>query len=361
MKRHGNLYSQIISFENLLLAAKKAQKGKRYRDNVLAFNFHLESELLQLQTELLDQTYHPQGYRTFQIHEPKPRLISAAPYRDRVVHHALCNIIVPLIESSFIPDSYSNRIGYGTHRAIRRFTHFVRSSEYVLQCDIQKYFPSIDREILKNILRQKIKCPQTIWLIDLIIDNSNDQIPVFDYFTGDDLLTPITRHRGLPIGNLTSQFFANLYLNNFDHFVKEDLKIKKYIRYVDDFAFFGSDLLELSQVRHSIENYLGALRLKIHPIKSQIFETKQGANFLGFRIFPTHIRVRNNNLRLARNRIHRLNQDVQIGKISTPQANLSLESWFAHLAHGDTWKLRSNILLSSLCLGKHHDSSDRPS
>lgn len=345
IKRYGNLYSQIISFENLLLAAKKAQKGKRYRDNVLAFNYHLESELLQIQTELHNQTYQPQGYRTFQIQEPKPRLISAAPYRDRVIHHALCNIIAPLIETSFIPDSYSNRIGYGTHKAIRRFTHFVRSSEYVLQCDIQKYFPSIDREILKNILHQKIKCPQTLWLIDLIIDNSNDQIPVHDYFNGDDLLTSL-RRRGLPIGNLTSQFFANVYLNDFDHFVKEKLKIKKYIRYVDDFAFFSNDSTELTQVRQSIENYLATLRLKIHPIKSQIFATKQGTNFLGFRIFPTHIRVRSNNLRLGKKKIYLLNQAVAIGKISASTANLSILSWFAHLAHGDTWQLRSHICFS---------------
>jgi retron-type reverse transcriptase len=343
MKRHGNLYSQITSFENLLLAAKKAQKGKRHRDNVLTFNFHLESELLQLQTELLDQTYQPQGYRTFQIHEPKPRLISAAPYRDRVVHHALCNIIAPLIESSFIPDCYSNRVGYGTHKAIRRFTHFARSSEYVFQCDIQKYFPSIDHQILKNILYQKIKCSRTLWLIDLIIDNSNEQIPVYDYFDGDNLLTPL-RRRGLPIGNLTSQFFANVYLNNFDHFVKEKLKIKKYIRYVDDFAFFSNDRLELVQARRAIENYLASLRLKIHPIKSQIFMTKQGANFLGFRIFPTHIRVRNNNLRIGKRRIRLLGQSVYIGKTSTSAAYLSVLSWFAHLAHGNTWKLRSNIL-----------------
>jgi len=316
MKRYGNLYSQIISFENLLFASQKSQRGKRYRDNVLAFNFHLESELLQIQSELLHQTYQPQSYHTFQIHEPKPRLISAAPYRDRVVHHALCNIIAPLIESSFIPDSYSNRIGYGTHKAIRRFTHFSRSSEYVFQCDIQKYFPSIDHEILRNILRQKIKCPQTLWLIDRIIHNSNDQIPVCDYFAGDDLLTPITRRRGLPIGNLTSQFFANVYLNNFDHYIKEKLQIKKYIRYVDDFAFFSNDHLELSQVRHSIEHYLASLRLKIHPIKSQIFATKQGANFLGFRIFTSHIRVRSNNLRLGKRRIRILKKTVFIGKIS---------------------------------------------
>ena len=200
-------------------------------------------------------------------------------------------------------------------------------------------------EILKNILHQKIKCPQTLWLTDLIIDNSNKQIPVHDYFDGDDLFTSL-RRRGLPIGNLTSQFFANVYLNDFDHFVKEKLKIKKYIRYVDDFAFFSNDHLELTQVRQSIENYLATLRLKIHPIKSQIFSTKQGANFLGFRIFPTHTRVRCNNLRLGKKRICLLKQAVAIGKISASTANLSILSWFAHLAHGDTWQLRSHICFS---------------
>ncbi|GAX37756.1 RNA-directed DNA polymerase [Nodularia sp. NIES-3585] len=128
MKRYGNLYHQIINFENLLLAAKKAQRGKRFRENVLAFNYNLEAELAKLQTELTNQTYQPGEYRTFYIKEPKIRMISAAPYRDRVVHHALCNIIVPLIESSFIGDSYANRVGFGTHRALRRFTNFARSN-----------------------------------------------------------------------------------------------------------------------------------------------------------------------------------------------------------------------------------------
>ncbi len=163
-------------------------------------------------------------------------MISAAPYRDRVVHHGLCNIIVPIFERTFIHDSYANRCGFGTHRALRRFTEFARSSRYVLQCDIKKYFPSIDHEILKSLLRRKLKCQNTLWLLDKIIDNSNDQNSPIDYFPGDDLLTPIQRRRGLPIGNLTSQFFRNVYLNGFDHFIKEQLKVKKYIRYLDDFA-----------------------------------------------------------------------------------------------------------------------------
>jgi RNA-directed DNA polymerase len=175
MKRQGNLWPEIIDFENLLRSAKQAQRGKRYKPNVLEFNYHLEAELEKLQTELYNHTYLPGQYNTFRIFDPRPRLISAAPYRDRVVHHALCNVIMPPIERTFIHDTYANRIGFGSHRALKRFTEFARSSRYVLQCDIRQYFPSIDHEILKTLLHRKIKCAETIWLIDTIIDNQKMQ------------------------------------------------------------------------------------------------------------------------------------------------------------------------------------------
>jgi len=346
MKRYGNLYPQIIEFENILLAAHKAQTGKRFRENILAFNYNLESELVRLQQELADKTYQPGAYRTFTITEPKTRMISAAPYRDRVVHHALCNIIVPIFERTFIHDSYANRVGFGTHRALHRFIRFARSSRYVLQCDIKKYFPSIDHSILKNLIRRKLKCKDTLWLTDTIIDNSNEQLPVIEYFPGDELLTPLQRKRGLPIGNLTSQFFANIYLNRFDHFVKEQLKVKKYVRYVDDFALFADDWQFLAEARLAVEEYLAGLRLKIHPIKSQLFETKHGANFLGFRIFPHRIRVRTENLRRARRRLKRLQTEYAEGKIDWSKVERSLTSWVAHLEHGDTWQLRKKIFNS---------------
>ncbi|BAZ71201.1 RNA-directed DNA polymerase (plasmid) [Fischerella sp. NIES-4106] len=346
MKRYGNLYPQIINFENILLASRQAQKGKRFRDNILDFNYHLETELIRLQQELTEKSYQPGAYRTFHLTNPKSRLISAAPYRDRVVHHALCNIIVPIFEKTFIHDSYANRLGFGTHLALRRFTHFARNSRYVLQCDIKKYFPSIDHNILKQLIRRKIKCPDTLWLIDTIIDNSNEQETVIDYFPGDDLLAPVTRRRGLPIGNLTSQFFANIYLNSFDHFVKEQLKISKYVRYVDDFALFSDERELLADARLAIEEYLAQLRLKIHPVKSQLFETKIGASFLGFRIFSDRIRVRNSNLHQARRRLKRLQTDYAQGRIELEKVNQSIQSWFAHLQHGDTWQLRQQIFTS---------------
>ncbi len=343
MKRHGDLWSQVTDFANLLQAARQAQRCKRFRDNVLEFNYHLELQLEQIQTELLEKSYVPGAYRTFRIFDPKPRLISAAPYRDRVVHHALCNVIIPLLDRTFIPHCYANRQGLGSHRALRQFTEFARTSRYILQCDIRKYFPTIDHAILKAQLYRKLKCPDTLWLLDSIIDASNPQEPVVEYFPGDDLLTPMMRRHGLPIGNLTSQFFANLYLNSFDHFVKEQLQIRKYLRYVDDFALFGDDHAALVDARHRIETYLESLRLRIHPVKSQLFETCYGASFLGFRILPDRIRVRNDNLRRGRCRLRRLRQGYAKGHFSLFQISQSLQSWSAHLKQGNTYRLRQQI------------------
>ncbi|MDE5092869.1 MAG: RNA-directed DNA polymerase [Trichodesmium sp. St11_bin5] len=278
------------------------------------------------------------------IIERKPRIISAAPYRDRIIHHALCNIIIPIFEKTFIYDTYANRINFGTHKALSRFTKFSCSSRYVLQCDIVKYFPSIDHQILKEIIRRQIKCQDTLWLIEKIIDGSNQQIPVLTKFPGDELLSSINRRKGLPLGNLTSQFFANLYLNNFDHFIKEELKVKKYLRYVDDFALFSDDKKFLVIARQKIETYLANLCLKIHPIKSQLFQTKKGANFVGFLVLPNRIRIRSENLRAARKKIRQLHAHYRQGNIESSHIQKSLQSWFAHLDHGNTWRLKQKIL-----------------
>lgn len=348
MKRHANLWPRVTDFANLLQAAQQAQKGKRFQRNVLAFNAEREQNLLHLQAALRDKSYMPGGYRTFEIYEPKKRTISAAPYRDRVVHHALCNVIGPIFERGFIPDSYANRKGFGTHRALKRFTRFARTSHYVLQCDVQKYFPAIDHEILKKQLRRKIKCPDTLWLMDTIIDRSNPQLPVYHYFPGDDLLTPVERRRGLPVGNLTSQFFANIYLDGFDHFIKEQLRIRRYIRYVDDFALFSDTREELAAARTALEDYLAGLRLKIHPVKSQLFRTRYGANFLGFRVLPERIRLRAAGLRRTRSALDKMEKDYRRGKITLEQISRAMQSRAAHLAHADTWRLRQILFARPL-------------
>jgi retron-type reverse transcriptase len=343
MKRHGYLYSQITTFENLFTAAQKAQRQKRYRDPVLIFNQRLEYELFQLQQELQNKTYQPGSYKNFEIYEPKRRMISAAPYRDRVVHHALCNIIAPIFERTFIATSYANRKDYGSHLALQQFVSYTRASRYVLQCDICKYFPSIDIAILKQIIRRKLKCPDTLWLIDTILDTPSGERPLIDYFPGDTLLTPLERLKGLPIGNLTSQFFANVYLNGFDRYIKGTLAVSKYLRYVDDFSLFSDDRDFLAYCRSEIEDYLTTLRLKIHPIKSQLTQTKHGTMFVGFRVLPNQIRVRNYNLQMGRKRLKRLQTDYIQGKLSEFEVAQSLQSWNAHLAHGDTWRLRQQI------------------
>ena len=343
MKRVGNLWASVTEFSNLFLAAKKAQKGKRFKPDVLKFNYNLEAELIELQQQLISRTYSPGNYTTFKIIDPKPRLISAAPYRDRVVHHALCNIIAPIFEKSFIPDSYANRVGFGTHKALKKFTQFARSSHYVLQCDISKYFPSIDHEILKQIIRKKIKCSDTLCLIDKIIDHSNAQEFVLAHFPGDTLLTPLERRKGLPLGNLTSQFFANIYLNQLDRFVKEKIRAKKYLRYVDDFALFSDDSDYLQASHDQIEVFLRDLRLKLHPLKTHLFKTIYGANFVGFRILNDRIRIISKNIRRGRKRIKILSQGITEGKWEQSKLKDSCQAWKGHLQHGDTYRLQQQL------------------
>lgn len=247
------MFDHICTFPNLLLAAYKAAKNKRSKASTAEFLFRQETELLALQHALIAKTWKSGGYRTFRIHDPKERIISAAPFRDRVVHHALCNIIEPIFECGFIFDTYANRTGKGTHRAIERFQQYARKYPFVLKCDIRKFFPSLDHQVLKQEIRRRIWCPGTLWLIDAIIDSSNPQEPVPPHFFPSDDIAPLPfgggagggaeRRRGLPIGNLTSQFWANVYLDRFDHFVKETLRVPGYIRYVDDFVLFARRVL----------------------------------------------------------------------------------------------------------------------
>ena len=184
---------------------------------------------MRLERELTTGRYRPGRYTTIELFDPKHRIVSAAPFRDRVVHHAFCAVCEPVFERGFIFDSYANRKGKGTHRAVARYETFRDQYRYVLRCDIRRYFPAIDHDLLKRDLRRRLTCHRTLALADRIIDGSNPQEPVNCYYPGDDLFTPYGRRRGLPIGNLTSQFFANVYLDGLDHFCKEVLRAKGYL------------------------------------------------------------------------------------------------------------------------------------
>ena len=226
----------LATWENLYRAYTKAARGKRSRRAAAGFEYHLEDNLFQLQEELAEGSYRPGSYTHFTIHEPKRRLISAAPFRDRVVHHALCNVVEPAFERSFIHHSYANRIGKGTHRALDQCWRWASRYAYSLQSDVRQFFPSIDHAVLKTGLHRRIQDGDLRRLIGLILASGvgvlSEEYTVV-YFPGDDLFAA-DRPRGLPIGNLTSQFWANCYMNAFDHFVVRELGCRAYLRYVDD-------------------------------------------------------------------------------------------------------------------------------
>jgi len=334
------LYPRLTSFANLHAAARRAQRAKRYRPAVLAFNARLEAELFALQEELQTFSYRPRPFVRFEIFEPKRRLIAAAAYRDRVVHHALCAVIVPPLERGFLPTSYANRTGYGSHRAMRQFERCRQVFPWVFQADLRLYFPSIDHQHLLNQLRQLIVCPGTLWLLETILAHGAETTPTLEPFPGDTLLTPLERSHGLPIGNLTSQFLANLHLNDFDHRIASLRGVASYLRYVDDFALFAHDRPSLERAQGRIEAELEALRLRLHPIKSQMRRCRDGTSFVGFHLLSGRIRVRNHTLRRGRRRLRAVAAAVAAGNLAPDQARQRLISWNAHLAHGHTWRLR---------------------
>lgn len=226
MKRVGGFFERIVGFDNLLLAQRRAARGKRCRTSVARFEFHLEHELFELQDELMTGSYQPGEFFTFEVRDPKRRAICAAPFRDRVVHHALCHVLEPHFERRAIFDSYACRLGKGTHAAIARARQFARRHPYFLKCDVRKFFASVDHGVLFGLLERLFKERPLLDLLARIINHAPpDSAP----------------GKGLPIGNLTSQHFANLYLGELDHFLKDQLHIKGYLRYMDDFLLFAED------------------------------------------------------------------------------------------------------------------------
>ncbi len=339
-------FEQIIAWDNLLLAYAKASRGKRGRYSAASFEYQLSDRLLQLQQELATHSYRPSPYTSFVIHEPKRRLISAAAFRDRVVHHALCNVIEAEFERRFIPDSYANRIGKGTHRAIDRFQQFARSHAYVLRLDIVQHFPSIDHVLLTKALRKVIHNEEILQLIHRIIrsgegilDQEYDQV----YFGSDDMLTAC-RPRGLPIGNLTSQFWSNCYLHALDLFVKRTLGCRAYLRYVDDFALFSNSKSELWRRKAEIIDFLASLRLVIHQQSAQVTAVRHGIPWLGFIIHPEFRRIKARKIRQASRRLGSKFDAWQTGKISFAEFDASVQGWINHVRYADSWHIREQVL-----------------
>jgi retron-type reverse transcriptase len=340
------LFPRVVAWENLLLAYRKASRGKRGRSPAASFEFQVADRLLELQDELVTDTYRPGPYRHFIIHEPKRRRISAAPFRDRVVHHALCNVIEPLFEARFYPHSYANRVGKGTHRAIDQLQAYARRYRYVLRLDVVQHFPSLDHAVLKRELFRVIDDERVRRLIDVILAGGEGVLAdEYDmvYFDGDDLLA-IDRPRGLPIGNLTSQFWANVYLHELDMFVKHELRSPAYLRYMDDFVLFADDKDTLHGWKEAIHAFLASrLRLELHPKKGLLFPVQVGLEFCGFRIYPTHRRLRRAAVRRFVGRFRQQRAAYRRGELPLDKMTESVRCWIAHAAHGDTWRLRRRL------------------
>lgn len=347
-KSYTDFYPQIYDLFNLWTAFTQASKGRRSHPAVATFEYNLEPELICLRAELRDESYLPGGYRSFTIHEPKRRKISAAPFRDRVVHHALMNVIGPMLERKFIHDSYANQVGKGTHKALDRFTYFMRRYAYVLPCDIRQYFPSIDHAILKSILSKTLRDESAMGLVKKIITSGEGILAEeydMTYFAGDDLFAA-GRPRGLPIGNLTSQFWANVYLNELDQFIKRELKAPAYLRYVDDFVLFSNDKKELHEWRQAVIDFLAGLRLTLHEGSPQARPVGQGVTFLGFIVFPEHRRLKPPKGYAFRRRWQYFYALRRAGQMTPEKLNIHAVAWANHARYGDTWNLRKEILNS---------------
>lgn len=343
MKPLNNIWEQLVSFDNLLRAYRKARLGKRGRPAVAEFSLNLEKELFSLQRALQDESYEPGKYRLFTIYERKPRLIAAAPFRDRVVHHAILNLIEEKLDRTFITDSYACRRGKGVHAAVNRYQAWAQSYRYVLKMDVRQYFPSIDHALLKEKLRRRLNDHRVLALLDQIIDGSPTLVSEACYFSGDDLFTPLSRRVGIPIGNLTSQFFANLYLDDLDHYIKQVLKVRPYLRYVDDMVVLGHDKAQLADIRAAVRDRLAVDRLRLHPHKAHITRVADGLNLLGYVVFPTQRRLRNDNGHRFARKLRRMARAFGAGRLEWATAVASTQSWIGHARHAETEGLRRVI------------------
>lgn len=290
--------------------------------------------------------YIPGKYWEFYVYEPKKRLVSAPPFRDRVIHHALCNVIEPLFERKMIYDSYACRNNKGSHRAADRTQQYIREAAtkwgdvYCLKCDIKQYFPSIPHSVLKRIYRRTIQCQDTLWLMDTIIDSGADL---------DDVLA-----RRLPIGALTSQLNANIYLDKVDHLIKEVLKEPYYIRYMDDFIILGGSKEHLWAVKHQIQEYINQELLLEFNDKTGIFPISQGIDFVGYRIWPTHRLLRKRSTKKIKRKLKTFEKKYATGEIEFEEINRCIQSWLGHAKHADTFRLRRK-LFNEFKLARHKE------
>lgn len=305
MKRHGDLWDKIITYDNLYLAYTKARKGKSTRTAVLRFEKDIKGNIFKLQELLRSKQFTTSPYKSKTIYEPKQREIYILPfYPDRIVQHALLQVIIPIWDNLMIDDSYSCRKGKGMHTASSKTMLHVKKYKYYLQCDISKFYPSINHNTLIKIIHNKIKCKNTLWLLENIIRS----------FPGI---------ANTPIGNYTSQWFGNLYMNELDTYVKQ--RVKPYLRYCDDFIMFHDDKQFLNQLGKDIEIFLRD-KLQLTYSKCNVVPTHQGVDFLGYRHFENYVLLRKSTARRVKKRLPELKKNLKKGTITKEQYQSSIAS-----------------------------------
>lgn len=327
------MYDEIIFFGNLENAYKQTLKGQRkYRRDAILFSLLEDANLIRLWRELKEGTYQPGQYIRFKVHEPKERMVSAPRIRDKIVQFAAHTVLKDVYMPVFIKDSYACLEGRGTQRAVSAVQRNMRACErkygggWIAKLDVSKFFYSIDRDILKRILRKKITCKKTLWLLDKIIDSSPEGSV------------------GIPLGNVTSQDFANIYLNELDQYVKRWLGVKWYVRYMDDAVAVVPTREEAQRLKEQMERFLEEkLHMKANPKKTQIFPLKQGVNAYGFKIWTTHRLLRDQSKRAMKRRIKAMDRKMKEGLLTEKEVQQAVSSWLGHARHGQCFNLAKKI------------------
>ena len=333
MRRHNNLYNKITDINNIRKAYLDAKKGKGWQNTVKNFELNLEENLLAIQQSLINKTFTTSSYKTKIITEPKKREIFVLPFApDRIVQHALLNVLEPIWDKLFIFDSYACRKGKGIHKGSSRTMRAVRNNKYCLKMDIKKFYPSIDHDILYSIVQKKIKCLDTLWLIK-------------------DIIYSIGGEKNVPIGNFTSQWFGNLYMNEVDQWLKHQHKIKYYVRYCDDFCVYSNDKKYLHQIAKAVEEYLDK-NLKLCFSKCDVFPVIQGVDLLGYRHFPEYILLRKSTAKRVKKRLIGLPKLLKKGLINFEQFRSSIASTWGWVKWSNSYNLqiktKLRILMSSI-------------
>jgi retron-type reverse transcriptase len=359
VKTYKNLYEKIYDFENLYQAYLCARKCKRYRNEVLAFTANLEANLISIQNDLIWQTYRVGHYREFYVYEPKKRLIMALPFRDRVVQWAVFRVINPIFARGYISDSYASIDGRGTQSAVKKIQYWLKLAQkrpqkyYYLKMDVAKFFYRISHEAILKIISRKIADPKVMWLFDTII-NSEDT--AFGLPLGKIPVAESTRlyDVGMPIGNLTSQMMANIYMNEVDQYCKRKLRIRCYMRYMDDMLILSESKERLHEYKRLVEQFLNEkLKLELNN-KTAIRPCSLGIEFCGYRVWVDHIKLRKSTALRMKRRLNHVREQYSKGKISLEKANEVLTSYLGLMSHCDSYRLKSKILKDYVLVQKEH-------